>query len=98
VSLSTDGPATATLTSVTKVLCYGKGFPITFAFANAGQLSMNVPLKTPAERTGTRPTIEIQPPHPTPLWESGAAHEAAPESSAAAGSGASAAPGTACDS
>lgn len=99
VTLSTDSSATATVTAIKKVLCYGQGFPITFAFAQAGQVTMNVSIKIPAERTGTRNTIDIQPPHPTAVWEEGEHASAAPGSApAAASGGASAAPAADCTS
>jgi periplasmic copper chaperone A len=69
----------------TAALPYGKSIPMTFTFAKAGQLTTNVPIEIPVERTGERPTIEILPPHPTPLWETGAhGEEHAAEGSGAA--------------
>lgn len=101
VDLVADGQLTATLTGTTRTLCFGQAFPLTFAFAKAGQITLNVPIQIPAERTGSRENINIQVPHPTPLWETGHAEGGAAESSAPAPSetgsaGASAAPGSEC--
>lgn len=86
VTIGGDGSAaTATLTGLTQALCYGRSVPLTFTFEKAGVLNVNASIEIPAERTGTRETIEILPPHPTPIWETGAEH--GPESSAAATSG-----------
>lgn len=90
VTLADGGAATATLTGFTTAFCYGQSIPLTFSFEKAGQLTVNVPIETPNERTGTRETIEIQPPEPTPLWMTGAAEHQ--ESSAAEATGESAAP------
>lgn len=101
VNIGADSTATATLTGLTKPVCYGQSIPLTFSFARAGQLTLNVPIKTPAERTGSRQTIDIQPPEGTPLWLTGEATSSAAASSSAAtsaaSSGASAAPPTACN-
>lgn len=90
VTLADGGAATATLTGFTKAFCYGQSIPLTFSFEKAGQLTVNVPIETPNERTGTRETIEILPPEPTPLWMTGA--EEHQESAAPEASGKSAAP------
>ena len=50
-------------------LPYGVSIPMTFSFANAGTIDLNVPIQLPAERSTNRETINILPPHPTPLWE-----------------------------
>ena len=50
---------------------YGVSIPMTFSFANAGTLSLNIPIEVPAERSTDRPTINILPPHPVPIWEEG---------------------------
>jgi hypothetical protein len=42
---------------------------MTFSFANAGTVDLNVPIQLPAERSTNRETVNILPPHPTPLWE-----------------------------
>jgi copper(I)-binding protein len=48
---------------------YGVSIPMTFSFANAGTVDLNVPIQLPAERSTNRETVNILPPHPTPLWE-----------------------------
>lgn len=60
-----------TAKALTEPLQYGTTVPVTFSFAKAGQVTTNVPVEGPAERTGERETIAILPPHPTPLWEEG---------------------------
>lgn len=55
---------------------YGVSIPMTFSFASAGAVSINVPIEIPAERSTNRETIEILPPHPTPIWEEGSHAEA----------------------
>ncbi|MGI8417149.1 MAG: copper chaperone PCu(A)C [Nakamurella sp.] len=109
VTISADSTASATLTGTTQPLCYGQSIPLSFSFAQAGQLTLNVPIRTPAERTGSRDTINIQPPELTPLWltgkatssgaSAGVAGSGAVSATAAASQsgGASAAPPTACN-
>ncbi len=78
VKFSSDGGAvSATLTGLTKAVPYGSSIPITFTFQQAGSATVNVPIEISPERTdGSRPTVNIQPAEPTPLWESGAeSHE-----------------------
>jgi hypothetical protein len=48
---------------------YGVSIPMTFSFANAGSIDLNVPIELPPERSTNRETVNILPPHPTPLWE-----------------------------
>lgn len=48
---------------------YGVSIPMTFSFANAGSIDLNIPIELPAERSTNRETVNILPPHPTPLWE-----------------------------
>lgn len=48
---------------------YGVSIPMTFSFANAGSIDLNVPIQLPPERSTNRETVNILPPHPTPLWE-----------------------------
>jgi hypothetical protein len=50
---------------------YGQSVPMTFSFATAGDITLNVPIELPTERSEDRETVEILPPHPTPLWEEG---------------------------
>ncbi|MDQ6657858.1 MAG: hypothetical protein M3Z00_06505 [Actinomycetota bacterium] len=107
VTVGAASTATATLTGTTRPLCYGTSIPLTLSFAQAGRLTLNVPIQTPAERTGSRVTINIQPPELTPLWltgkdtstGAGAGGSAGGSSGTAAASspgGASAAPPTTC--
>ena len=58
-----------TLTGLLQELHYGVSIPVTFSFANAGSIDLNVPIQLPPERSTNRETVNIQPPHPTPLWE-----------------------------
>lgn len=51
---------------------YGVSIPMTFSFANAGTLTLNIPIEVPPERLDDREKIEILPPHPVPIWEEGA--------------------------
>ncbi|WP_171198646.1 hypothetical protein [Nakamurella aerolata] len=55
--------------------CYGKSIPVMFAFRDAGQVTLNIPVEDPVERTGSRPTINIQPEEEVPLWNTGAEGE-----------------------
>ena len=57
------------VTGLLEDLHYGVSIPMTFSFANAGSLDLNIPIQLPAERSTVRETINILPPHPTPLWE-----------------------------
>lgn len=50
---------------------YGVSIPMTFSFANAGTLTLNIPIEVPAERSTDRETVNILPPHPIPIWEEG---------------------------
>lgn len=89
VTVGGEGGTAITLTGLTRALCYGQSVPLTFSFQKAGQVTLNVPIELPSSRTGTRETIEIQAPHPTPLWETGG-HSA--EGAEGAASGEEAAP------
>lgn len=75
-----------TLTDLTSAITYGQSVPITFSFAAAGKLTVNVPVEIPDVRTTGRPTIDIQPSHEGTLWESGAEGSGA-DGSQGAGSG-----------
>jgi hypothetical protein len=44
---------------------------MTFSFANAGTLDLNIPIQLPEERSTNRETVNILPAHPTPIWEEG---------------------------
>lgn len=56
---------------------YGVSIPMTFSFATAGTLDLNIPIEVPQERSTNRETVNILPPHPTPIWEEGEHGEAA---------------------
>lgn len=58
-----------TLTGLLQEQSYGVSIPMTFSFANAGTIDLNVPIQLPPERSTNRETVNILPPHPTPLWE-----------------------------
>lgn len=58
-----------TLTGLAENQYYGVSIPMTFSFANAGSIDLNVPIQLPQERSTNRETVNILPPHPTPLWE-----------------------------
>jgi len=83
---ATDQGTEVTVTGFTADLFYGNSIPVTFNFANAGALSLNIPIQVPEQRSTDRPTIEILPPHPTPIWEEGL-HGEAGEAGAAAETG-----------
>ncbi len=59
------------LTGLKAPLPYGKSVPVTFSFRSAGSLTINVPIQIPGTRDSDRPTVNIQPANPTPLWETG---------------------------
>ncbi len=68
VDLSGDSGRQITIQNLNQDLYYGVSIPMTFSFADAGSLTINVPIENPDERS-QREIIEIQPPHPTPVWE-----------------------------
>lgn len=55
--------------SLAEDLKYGISVPVTFSFDHAGTLTTNVLVANPQERDKNRPTVNIQPPHPTNLWQ-----------------------------
>lgn len=69
--LASDTGTTVVVQDFTQQVVSGQSVPMTFSFAKAGSVQLNVPIKVPTERSGGRETIEILPPHPTPLWETG---------------------------
>lgn len=85
VQITSESDDTVTLPGLKNTLCFGQSVPFTFTFAQAGALTVRIPIQNPPERTGTRETIAILPPHPTPVWETGAhaAEHAAEESGSA---------------
>lgn len=54
-------------------LKYGFSVPMTFSFENAGDLSLNVPIEIPEQRTEPRPTVNIYPEESPNIWNSGEA-------------------------
>ena len=78
-----------TMKRLTSAVTYGQSVPVTFTFtpgasnptgAQPVAVTINVPVAIPAERTGGRPTIVIQPTEVGNVWDSGA-----PASSASGG-------------
>ena len=65
------------VSNFTQDVPYGQSIPVTFSFANAGTLNLDIPIEIPSERGTDRPTADIQPPHPIPLWEEAPGGEAA---------------------
>jgi hypothetical protein len=63
-----------TMKSLTSAITYGESVPVTFNFTTAAGASsavtVNVPVAIPAERTGGRPTIVIQPTEGGNVWDS----------------------------
>jgi len=86
VDFATDTGGKVVVTGLLEEQYYGVSIPMTFSFKNAGSLTLNIPIEVPSDRSGDRETIEILPPHPTPIWEEGAhGEEAAHGEDAAAG-------------
>jgi copper(I)-binding protein len=73
---ATENGTEVTVTGFVQDLFYGNSIPVTFEFKNAGSLSLNIPIQIPEQRSTDRETIEILPPHPTPIWEEGLHGEA----------------------
>ena len=59
------------VTGFTQAVPFGQDIPMTFSFATAGSLDLNIPLAIPSDRSGARETAEIQPPQPTAIWDKG---------------------------
>ena len=68
---ATEDGTEVIVTDFTQALNYGVSIPMTFSFATAGTLSLNIPIELPPERSTDREKVEILPPHPTPIWEEG---------------------------
>ena len=68
---ATDDGTKVIITGFLQDQYYGQSIPMTFSFATAGTLSLNIPIEVPLERSTDRETIAILPPHPTPIWEEG---------------------------
>ena len=79
----TSASVKLTMKSLTSAISYGQSVPVTFNFTNAAgdasAVTVNVPVAIPAERTGGRPTIVIQPTEGGNVWDSES--PATPESS-----------------
>lgn len=60
---------TATVTDLTRALHYGISVPMTFSFAHAGELQLNVPIEIPEQRATGRATTEIYPSEAPNLWD-----------------------------
>jgi copper(I)-binding protein len=73
---ATDQGTQVTVTGFLQDQFYGQSIPMTFNFKNAGALSLNIPIQIPEQRSTDRPTVDIQPAHPTPIWEQGEHGEA----------------------
>jgi len=72
IDIGADADVQVIVTGLTADLLYGQSIPLTFTFEQAGQVTTNVAIEVPVERSGERETINILPPHPTPIWEEGA--------------------------
>jgi copper(I)-binding protein len=93
-----DSEVTVTVKGLTADLTYGQTLPLTFVFATAGQVTTNVPVQVPDERTGARETVQLAPTEPGSVYgdegeahgagETGAEGSATAETSAAATSAA----------
>ena len=77
VDFATDTGTQVIVTGFLQDQYYGVSIPMTFSFRNSGSLTLNIPIEIPSDRSGVRETIEILPPHPTPIWEEGAHGEEA---------------------
>lgn len=69
--LATSNGIRVTVQDFTQEVITGNSVPMTFSFEKAGSIDLNIPVQLPPERSEGRETIEILPPHPTPLWETG---------------------------
>ena len=66
-----DSKVTITLKGLTQAVGFGQSVPVTFTFATAGAVTVNVPIAIPVERSGERSAIDIMPPEATPVWHEG---------------------------
>ncbi len=64
-----DAKVTATVNDLTHDLSFGISVPMTFSFAHAGDISLNVPIENPHERVTPRATTNNYPQEPPNLWE-----------------------------
>jgi copper(I)-binding protein len=68
-----DSTLTATVTGLTEELKYGISVPMTFTFAHAGALTVNIPLEIPKERVSSQ-TTNIYPEEQPNLWQTNEPH------------------------
>jgi copper(I)-binding protein len=95
VEVGAATPVTVTIKGLTNGLSFGTSIPVTFAFATAGNVTINVPIEIPAERTNTdRPTIDIHPQEVPNLWQSGEQETTGTSAAASGPALASSAPGS----
>lgn len=66
LSIGAQAPITVTLKNLTDAVSYGQSVPVTFSFAAAGPITVQVPIAIPDQRQGARPTLDIEPAEPTP--------------------------------
>lgn len=69
--LATSQGTRITVEDFTQEVVTGNSVPMTFSFQKAGSIDLDIPVQLPPGRSEGRETIEILPPHPTPLWETG---------------------------
>lgn len=69
LDLSRETGRQLTVTGFLEDVYHGVSIPMTFSFANAGSLTINVPIENPVTRPNDREPIEILPPEPTPIWQ-----------------------------
>ncbi|RIJ70151.1 hypothetical protein D1871_20130 [Nakamurella silvestris] len=81
VEVGLKTPVTATLKGLTEELHYGQTIPVTFTFANAGAVTIKLPITIPPERTEVRPTENILPEHGKDIWFGGGEHAEGEEGS-----------------
>ena len=55
---ATDSGTKVIVTGFTQDLDYGVSIPMTFSFATAGTLSLNIPIQLPPERSTDRETVD----------------------------------------
>ncbi len=72
VQFTTDSAVKITLMGLTQDLPYGHSIPLTFTFATAGSVQVNVPIEIPTERVDTsRETVNILPAEHGNIWFGG---------------------------
>jgi copper(I)-binding protein len=72
MEISASTPVTLTVKGLTNDLRFGTSIPLTFSFATAGTVTINVPIEIPPERTDiNRNTVDIHPQEVPNLWQSG---------------------------